>query len=431
MTHRNPSPAAGQHKSGRARRQRGVAIIALVPLAALAIGAFVVVTILGGKQHGTSVADEHHSHRTATGGPTASSAPTHDHSGSPAGGKHHSKRPSPSASAPPSPTPSGRPPSPHPSSPPAGPHPSSPQPSDPPSTPPGGGGGSGGTGGGGGLVPASGAYLGAYVQPTSYTSAGQVAAVQTFESQVGGKIGLVHVYHPWDQPFPSGADRTFVNAGKVLLLTWGGTPDTQKIIEGDYDSLILERAHAIAALHHPILMEFRHEMDRPNLQWAMHSPKDYIGAWDHIRALFTQAGAANVSWVWCPTGYGFQLGRAQPFYPGNSEVDWVCADVYTVLPHQSLAQAAAPFMKFAEGTGKPILIGEFADNGPESAWATWLTAAGKFAEEHHDIKGIAYFDGNGTDSNGKPFKYWLADSAKAVSSYARLVSTPYFHPTVP
>ncbi len=430
MTHRNPNPAAGQKKSSRARRQRGVAIIALVPLAALAIGAFVVVTFLGGKPHGTSVADEHQHRRTATGGPTTSSAPTHDHSsGSPAGGKHHGKRPVPSASAQPSPTPSGRSSSPHPSSPPSGPQPSSPQPSgrrrrNPPS---GGGGGSGS----GGLVPASGAYLGAYVQPTSYTSAGQVAAVQTFESQVGGKIDLVHVYHPWDQPFPSDADRTFVDAGKVLLLTWGGTPDTKQIIAGDDDSLILERAHAIAALHRPILMEFRHEMDRPNLQWAMHGPKDYIGAWDHIRALFNQAGATNVSWVWCPTGYGFQLGRAQPFYPGNSEVDWVCADVYTVLPHQSLAEAAAPFMKFAEGTGKPILIGEFADNGPESSWATWLTAAGKFAEEHHDIKGIAYFDGNGTDSNGKPFKYWLADSANAVSSYARLLSTSYFNPTVP
>ncbi|HET9894695.1 MAG TPA: glycosyl hydrolase [Streptosporangiaceae bacterium] len=280
-------------------------------------------------------------------------------------------------------------------------------------------------------MPASGAYLGAYVEPTSYTSDAEVAAVRRFEQQVGGKLNLIHAYHPWGQNFPSPADRTFVDAGKVLLLTWGGTPDTEKVVAGDYDSLITARAKAVAALHRPIMMEFRHEMDRPNLQWAIHGPKNYIAAWDHIRALFTKAGASNVSWVWCPTGYGFQVGRAQAFYPGNSEVDWVCADVYTVLPHQSLAQAAAPFMKFAAGTGKPVIIGEFAQNDPPSSWPGFLLAAGKFVEEHPQIKGIAYFDANGTDSNGKPFKYWLTGHPQAIASFARLVATPYFQPTVP
>lgn len=223
------------------------------------------------------------------------------------------------------------------------------------------------------LVPATGAYLGAYVAPANYTASAQVAAVRSFQRAIGGKINLVHVYHPWDQDFPSPADRTFVHNGKVLLLTWGGTPDTEKIIAGAYDQLILARARAIKQLHRPILMEFRHEMDRPNLQWAVHGPADYIKAWDHIRALFTQAGATNVSWVWCPTGYGFQVGRAQAFYPGSNEVDWVCADVYTVQPHQSLQQAAAPFLRWAAHTGKPVIIGEFADNGPASSWASWLT----------------------------------------------------------
>jgi len=29
-------------------------------------------------------------------------------------------------------------------------------------------------------------------------------------------------------------------------------------------------------------------------------PAGFVGAWDHIRALFRQAGAGNVSFVWCP-----------------------------------------------------------------------------------------------------------------------------------
>ena len=95
------------------------------------------------------------------------------------------------------------------------------------------------------LVPSSGAYLGAYVEPTDYSSSGQVSAVQTFEHLIGSSIDLVHVYHPWTQPFPSAADQQFVDSGKVLLLTWSGTPDTKKIVAGDYDSLIKQRAQAV------------------------------------------------------------------------------------------------------------------------------------------------------------------------------------------
>lgn len=281
------------------------------------------------------------------------------------------------------------------------------------------------------LVPAAGAYLGAYVQPTGYSWQAQVAAVRSFQRQIGRRLELIHVYHPWNQPFPSQADRTFVDAGKVLLLTWGGAPDTKKIIAGRYDQMITARAEAIKELHRPVLMEFRHEMDRPNLQWAVHGPDAYIKAWDHIRAIFRQAGARNVGWVWCPTGYGFSVGRAQAFYPGNAEVDWVCADVYSFSPAQSLRQAAAPFLAWASHTRKPIIIGEFAAGGPASAWSAWLTAAGGFAEKYPQIKAIAYFDANGKDSNGNPFMYWLGDHMRALRAFARLGAMAYFHPAIP
>lgn len=281
------------------------------------------------------------------------------------------------------------------------------------------------------LVPAAGAYLGAYVQPAGYSWQAQVAAVQSFEQQIAASLELVHTYHPWTDPFPSPADRTFVGEGKVLLLTWGGTADTRQIIAGDYDQLILARAEAIKALHRPILMEYRHEMDRPNLRSVIHGPANYIKAWDHIRAIFRRAGATNVGWVWCPTGYGFQVGRAQAFYPGNAEVDWVCADVYSFSPAQSLQQAAAPFLSWTARTGKPVIIGEFAVDGSASAWPAWLTAAGSFAEKHPQIKAIAYFDANGTDSNGRPFMYWLGNQPKALEAFARLAATKYFRPRIP
>jgi hypothetical protein len=281
------------------------------------------------------------------------------------------------------------------------------------------------------LIPTSGAYLGAYVAPTSYTPDAEIAAVQSFQRSVGGPISLVHNYHPWYSPFPNAADQYFVKSGKVLLLTWGGTPDTKKIVAGDYDSLITERARAVKRLHRPILLEFRHEMDRPNLQWAMHGPKNYIAAWDHIRKIFTKVGATNVGWVWCPTGWGFRHGRAQPFYPGNSEVDWVCADIYAVSASQTLQDAAHPFLSWARHTHKPVLIGEFAAGGSPAAWPRWLLAAGVLAEFDPQIKGMAYFDANGTDSQGRSFQYWLGDNQPALRAFRQMLSWPVFRPHRP
>lgn len=282
------------------------------------------------------------------------------------------------------------------------------------------------------LVPSSGVYLGAYVQPASYTDSGEISAVTSFEQQVGHTIELVHAYHKWTSPFPSAADQYFVHSGKVLLLTWGGTPDTKAIIGGRYDQLIRARARAVRRLGRPILLEFRHEMDRPNLQWAIHGPASYIKAWDHIRQIFTSVGATNVGWVWCPTGYGFQVGRAQAFYPGDSEVNWVCADVYSSTAAVPLSVAAGPFLRWAAGhPTKPVILGEFAAGGHPSAWPGWLLAAGQLAQSDQQIKAMAYFDANGTDSNGNPFTYLLAENHRAVMSFARLLASRFFRPLIP
>lgn len=279
------------------------------------------------------------------------------------------------------------------------------------------------------LIPTSGAYLGAFVQPTQYTPPAEIAAVDAFQHLVG-PISLVHTYHPWDSPFPNLADRNFVRRGKVLLLTWSGTPDTRKIIAGDYDATITARAEAVKRLGRPILMEFRHEMDRPNLQWAVHGPKDFIAAWDHIRAIFAKVGALNVGWIWCPTGYGFQRGRAQPFYPGNNEVDWVCADIYAPSTGQSLQQAAQPFLRWAKATGKPVMIGEFGVNNDPAGLAEWLLAAGELAGLDKQIKAMAYFDANGIDSNGHPFQDWLGGNKPALTAFADMLRWPEFRPVV-
>jgi hypothetical protein len=118
---------------------------------------------------------------------------------------------------------------------------------------------------------------------------------------------------------------------------------------GDYDSLIRQRAEAWR-LHRPIRLEFRHEMDRPNLQWVMHGPKNYIAAWDHIRAVFAswrhQRGLGLV-----PDGW-FRNGRAHLSIRGQRGGLGV-ADIYSVSSLQTLQDSAHSSPHRAKHTPSP------------------------------------------------------------------------------
>jgi hypothetical protein len=275
---------------------------------------------------------------------------------------------------------------------------------------------------GGPLVPATGALLGAYVRPVRYTAADQILAVQSFQRQVGHQLSLVHVYHPWANNFPSPADTYFADNGQALLLTWGGEPSTTDILAGRYDAMIRARAVALKAMHRPVLLEWRHEMDRPDLQGVMHSAADYVAAWKHIRAIFSSAGATNVSWVWCPTAWGFTTGRAAPYYPGDQEVDWICADAYSPTPAVPLSSVLGAFLKWAAAHPKPIVIGEFGVSGNQAGWAAWLTQVGEMVRQHPQIKALAYFDS--AADGGQT----LAGNRPATAAFGQLVDQPYFTP---
>jgi hypothetical protein len=92
--------------------------------------------------------------------------------------------------------------------------------------------------------PAHGAYFGARVRGTAYTDSADIAAVDRLQQDIGRRLAIVHVYHLWQDPFPSPSDLTFLRQGSTLLLSWSGT-DTRAIAAGSYDSMIRQRARAI------------------------------------------------------------------------------------------------------------------------------------------------------------------------------------------
>jgi hypothetical protein len=273
-------------------------------------------------------------------------------------------------------------------------------------------------------VPAHGAYFGARVRGNAYTESAEIAGVDRLQQSIGRRLAIVHVYHMWSDPFPSSSDLAFLHQGSTLLLSWSGT-DTLAIIAGHYDQMIRQRALAIKATGKPIFLEWRWEMDRSGLQAQVHSPADYIKAWDHIRSIFAQEHVTNVSWVWCPTASGFATGQAAAYYPGNNEVDWVCADAYPGYgPYRSFANVVAPFLSWASHHRKPIMIGEY---GVPTTYGTqqraeWLWDAARTVQSDPQIKALVYFDADAKRA------YSLHVGSPALEAFRRIAHLPYFNP---
>jgi hypothetical protein len=277
--------------------------------------------------------------------------------------------------------------------------------------------------------PARGAYFGAAVGPDVYTQANEINAVTSLQRQLGRKLAIVHAYVKWQAPFPRTSDLHVLSQGSILFISWAGTA-VQQITSGADDSWIRTRARQIKALGKPVFLEWRWEMDRPNLRSEVRSGADYVRAWEHIRAIFAAVGVHNAAWVWCPTARGFSDGQAASFYPGDRQVDWLCADAYPPYgSHASFASTIDPFLSWASHRHKPLMIGEFGvpqSYGPLKR-AHWLQAAQRVVLGDPQIKALVYFDANPAGL-GPAERYSLNGDAAALRAFRSIARQPYFNP---
>jgi hypothetical protein len=264
--------------------------------------------------------------------------------------------------------------------------------------------------------PQSGVYIGAWVKPAKLTQAGRETAVDDWEQRIGRKLDIVNTYRRADEPFFQTSDEQFSAQGQTLMLSWTGSAD-----DGD----VRKRAQETAKYGKPVLIRLRWEMDRPNLRSTVGSPRTYVKWWEHTRKVFADEGVRNASWVWCPTGEGFASTRATDYYPGDDQVDWVCADLYAGSKLTSMNDLSAPFLRFAAGhPNKPAMVGEF---GVARAWgaerADWLRGAAEVFKTHPQIRAVLYFESDPLDNSGAREQFSLADDPRAVAAFRDLDRT--------
>jgi hypothetical protein len=273
------------------------------------------------------------------------------------------------------------------------------------------------------VPPRTGALLGAWVKPDQFTDAGRIAALDGFTRSVGRPLDVVQDYHKWNDEFPDEFDRTVAHSGAIPLISWGGT-DTHLIAVGDDDEVIHQRAQALKAWRAPVLLRWRWEMDRPNLAGEVHGPAEYIAAWKRIRAVFRAERVSNVSFVWCPLAEGFGSGKAQDYYPGSDQVDWLCADAYTLDPGQPLEDLLAPFLSWAQPLGKPIVIAEFGSvPGKDGQRAAWISAVPALVAKYPQLKALLYFDAD-TQQRTEERRWSLRWDQRDVQAFAGLARDP-------
>ena len=237
------------------------------------------------------------------------------------------------------------------------------------------------------LVPPAGtSLLGAMVVKGSKTS--EPAMWNSIEAGAGNNVDLAQIMYQWGAAIPSWREAYQIQHGRIPMISWGWAKSTD-VTSGKYDAYIRTTATGIKALGAQVFLRYFWEMDgKANAKYAV-SPAAFIAAWDHIRKIFTSAGATNVVWLWTPTAYGFDVGRAAQWYPGNSQVDWVGADGFNWYPAESgvsaksFAQIFSTFYKWGLSINKPMLVGATGalETSDPMAKANWIKAIATTAAE--------------------------------------------------
>ena len=212
-------------------------------------------------------------------------------------------------------------------------------------------------------------------------------------------------------------------------------PDYQlsDVIEGRYDSYIRKFAEEAKAWGHPFYLRFDWEMNGNWFPWGEgtngNNPGEYVAAWRHVHNIFSEVGATNATWTWCPNvDPNNEFTDVGQFYPGNEYVDWTCLDGYNWggSRWKSFDETfSSTYHRIVDGVapGKPMVIGEVgsAENGgSKSAWISEMLKA--LPTRYQGIRGVIWFD--------KPEEgNWpIESSASAQSAFASGISSASYLP---
>ncbi|HEY1854917.1 MAG TPA: glycosyl hydrolase [Solirubrobacterales bacterium] len=297
-------------------------------------------------------------------------------------------------------------------------------------------------------------YWGAWIgsQHTGTEAPWDMSAVSDFEAETGKPLSLIHFASPFADcstdpcsfySFPTTPMQSIREHGAIPFFSWSSqsTPSSlsepefelSDVISGRYDSYIRSFAEEAKAWGHPFFLRFDWEMNGNWFPWDEgvngNSPGEYVSAWRHVHDIFSEVGATNATWTWCPNvdpkGEYNDVGA---YYPGDSYVDWTCLDGYNWGGSRwtGFSELFGPtYHRITDqvAPSKPMIIGEVGSSENGGSKAAWISEMlEKLPTEFQKIRGVIWFD------KFEEGDWPLETSASAESAFASGISNSSYLP---
>lgn len=272
-------------------------------------------------------------------------------------------------------------------------------------------------------------YWGATIgeQLTGTQAPWDMSAVSGFEAATHRSLSLIQFFQPFSScgggtcsfySFPTTPLENVRQHGAIPVLSWSSQsipssleePDYQlsDLISGRYDSYIREFARKAKAWGHPFFLRFDWEMNGNWFPWSEgvngNKSGEYVTAWRHVHDIFSEVGATNATWVWCPNvEWNGNVNSVGTTYPGNAYVDWIGLDGYNWGTNPShpggwktfdqVYRKSYRYLVESVAPSKPMMIGEVASSeygGSKAAWIREMLT--KVPTEYTDIRALLWFD---------------------------------------
>jgi uncharacterized protein YkwD len=282
--------------------------------------------------------------------------------------------------------------------------------------------------------PGTGTLLGARAEPQAtypvVTGDPDEDALVHFESEIGRKVAIDHIYVHVGTPLPFARFAWDRANGRVPLVDWDVADPAYswaRIAAGKADAIIDATARAVAAYDHPILISFDHE---PLYSaFVPGRPAQFVAAWRHIVDRFRAARANNAFWVLILTASTYDQGIADLYFPGRSYVNFLAADGYNwkgalhKARWRSFADIFTSFYYYTLEKRLPGMIteaGSLEDPNDPGRKAAWFRGADAWLHRHPNIKAFVYFN------TTVRWPWWIDTSPQSLAAFRALANDPLF-----
>jgi len=293
-----------------------------------------------------------------------------------------------------------------------------------------------------------GAWIGSHL--TGSEAPWDDTAMNLFEQHAGRKMTLLNFSSPFADcgrkpcsyfQFPASLFTKLRGRGIIPFFSWAnnafGTAADQSsfrladVISGRHDAYIRQWATAAKAWGHPFFLRFNWEMNGNWFPWSEgqngNQAGEYVTAWRHVHDIFTQVGATNATWTWCPNIDPDRIMKPlASLYPGDAYVDWTCLDGYNWnTPRRSFADLfRSTYREITQqvAPGKPMIIGETGSTeagGSKAAWISDLFSS--LATEFPRVRAFMYFN---KQDDGMDWP--IETSAAATAAFRSGITAPRF-----